>query len=135
MIMKLWHSNPHKTYSVVQWLRQSLEHPEQQHSAAVQILPFGCLSDRQLLNQAVGNLSGHTWQGINVPDMPGHAEPHVILKVPSSMSESMLMGYLCLALVVWTWKDHETEHRQSLGDLLRGLGCIPADKLAGGQKH
>lgn len=120
--MKLWHSNSHKAYGAVWWLRQSPEHPEQQHSTAVQTLPFGCLSDRQLLNQPVGILSGHTWYGINVPDMPEHAEPRVILKVPSSMSEPLSLQDIS----VWPWCFWPGEAlRHNIGSLLETLGDEP----------
>lgn len=117
---------------------QSLEHPEQRRATLLfRSSPFGCLSDRRLLNQPVGYLSGHTWLGINLPGMLGHAGSHVLLRVPSSMSEPMLTWSLSsLDDGFDSWNGHQTATQivSWSPSLPKNLESIPADKLVDDQE-
>lgn len=72
-------------------------------------LPLAASQDRRLLNHAAGCLSGQTWWGANLPGVPGHAASHVLLRVPSSLSEPTLPRSLSTSDDDFdSWNGHQT---------------------------
>lgn len=72
-------------------------------------LPLAASQDRRLLNHAAGYLSGQTGKGINLPGVPGHAASHVLLRVPSSLSEPTLPRSLSSSDDDFgSWNGHQT---------------------------